>query len=96
MRIYDSNLSLSYEAARKLAKKILNGEVKDHFDARTVYRKEWALLTSKDEVQSACEVLTEAGWLRVTDTIEKGKHIRHYAINPKIDIAEKPERYPKK
>ncbi len=54
------------------------------FDARQVYRREWSLLGNKEEVQSACEVLTEEGWIKRNEILEKGKTKSNYAINPKV------------
>lgn len=81
-RIYEMGLSISHQAARKLARKIQAGELKDGFDIRAVYRKEWVLLKTREEVQVACDILREQGWLREDSTSEGGKSC--YSINPKV------------
>lgn len=82
-RIYESSLSLAYQAARKLARKIQSGVLGSSFDVRQVYRKEWSLLKNKEEVQSACEILAEAGWIKISTSSGKGRANLHYEINPK-------------
>lgn len=87
-RVYGSGINPAYQAARHLARKIQKGEFKDHFDAREVYRKEWALLKTKEEVESACYILMEKGWLRETTLSEGRKTKTDYLINPKITSRE--------
>jgi hypothetical protein len=62
------------------------GELKNHFDARDVYRKEWAFLKTKEEVEAACHTLTEKGWLKENTVSEGGKTKKNYLINPKITL----------
>jgi hypothetical protein len=83
-RIYALVLSPSYQAARTLARKIQEGTFKEHFDIRDVYRKEWTLLKTKEEVESACTLLIENGWLR-EGTLSEGRKIKKcYLINPEL------------
>ena len=83
-RIYDNALNPAYQGARNLAHKIQDGEFKGHFDVRDIYRKEWALLKTKEEVESACYFLIENGWLREGTISESRKTKTCYLINPKI------------
>lgn len=83
-RIYESSLDLAYQAARKLARKIQSGELEQLFDTRKVYRKNWSLLRNREEVQAACEVLIDEGWIKSNELSEKGKTKPYYFINPKI------------
>lgn len=80
-RIYGCGLNESCQAARNLAGKIKKGEVKQTFDARDIYRKEWALLRTKEEVELACEILIEYGWLREN---AGPKQKKFYLINPQL------------
>lgn len=83
-RIYGSGINPAYQAARHLARKIQKGEFKSQFDTRDIYRKEWALLKTKEEVESACYILIENGWLRETILSEGRKTKTVYSINPKL------------
>ena len=83
-RIYDSAINPAYQGARNLARKIQAGEFKSYFDARDVYRKEWALLKTKEEVESACYLLIENGWLKEGTISESRKAKTCYFINPHL------------
>ncbi len=85
-RICSSGIHPDHQAARNLARRIQMGELRGQFDARDVYRKEWALLKTKEEVESACHTLIEKGWLKENTVSEGGKTKKNYLINPKITI----------
>ncbi len=82
-RVYGTNLAVSHQAARKLARKIHDGDLAGPFDTRDVYRKEWSLLRTKEEVTAACEVLIDAGWLKES-LVEGPRGRTSYLINPKV------------
>jgi hypothetical protein len=84
LRIYTSSISAEYQAARNLVRKIQKGELQDHFDQRDIYRKHWALLKTKEEVESACSLLVENGWLREGVVSESRKTKACYLINPAV------------
>src|SRR3712207_8302562 len=42
-----------------------SGDVSDGDSTRSVYRKHWVKLSTPEEVNSACAVLEEFGWLRI-------------------------------
>jgi putative DNA primase/helicase len=83
-RIYTSSVTAEYQAARNLVRKIQKGELHDRFDNRDVYRKHWALLKTKEEVESACNLLVENGWLREGTVSEGRKSKGCYFINPAV------------
>ena len=87
-RIYECSLDLPYRAARKLARKIEAGALGTSFDTRQVYRKDWALLKDKSEIQAACEILIESNWIRLRPVEGKGnwrETVRSiYTVNPKV------------
>lgn len=87
-RIYQIGSSPTYQAARHLARKIQEGELKSSFDMREVYRKQWTLLKDKQEAIAACHILLDKGWLREIQTNEGGKTKSGYLINPKINQRE--------
>ena len=84
LRIYTSSISAEYQAARNLVRKIQKGELQDGFDNRDIYRKHWALLKTKEEVESACNLLVEHGWLREGAVSEGRKTKGCYLINPAV------------
>jgi hypothetical protein len=83
-RIYTSSITTEYQAARNLIRKIQKGELHDRFDNRDIYRKHWALLKTKEEVESACSLLVENGWLREGTMSEGRKTKGCYFINPAV------------
>src|SRR5215211_8593118 len=70
-RLYASAQNPAMEAARALLERIRKGEVSDGDSSRSVYRRHWAKLSAPEEVNSACSVLEDFGWLRV-ETIKTG------------------------
>lgn len=60
-RIYENTADTSYQAARKLATKLQNGDLGTPFNLRDVYRKEWSLLKDKHNVEAACAILRACG-----------------------------------
>jgi putative DNA primase/helicase len=83
-RIYGSGINPAYQAARSLARKIQDGELRDHIDTREIYRKQWSTLKTKEEVEVACHLLIDAGWLREGTLSEGRKTKKCYFINPTI------------
>lgn len=83
-RIYEMGLSPGYQAARNLARRIQSRDLNDSFDARDVYRKEWAFLKTREEVEAACELLIDLGWLKEATLSEGRKAKRCFTVNPKI------------
>ena len=77
-------LSPGYQAARNLARRIQGKDLNDSFDARDVYRKEWAFLKTREEVEAACEFLIDLGWLKEGAPSEGRKAKRCFYVNPKI------------
>jgi len=64
-RLYSSAENPAMEGARALLERIRKGEVSDGDSTRSVYRRHWAKLSTPEEVNSACGVLEEFGWLRI-------------------------------
>src|SRR3989338_1465844 len=83
-RVYTSSVTAEYQAARNLVRKIRQGELHDRFDNRDIYRKHWALLKTKEEVESVCNLLVENGWLREGVVSEGRKTKGCYFINPAV------------
>lgn len=84
-RVYGLVSNITERAAHQLSKKIRDGKLADGFTVRDIYRAQWALLSNRDVVQSACEELVEKKWLReqVTDPAFQQKSVTRYLINPK-------------
>jgi Protein of unknown function (DUF3987)/VirE N-terminal domain len=62
-RIYSAVLRPDTAAARELAKHLERRELQGRFTLREIYRKGWAGLGGKDEVEAATEILCDLGWI---------------------------------
>jgi hypothetical protein len=84
-RIYALVTDIDTLAASILAKRIVNGKLKNGFTIRDVYRQK-GFLKDREIAKSACDELIELGWLRTIETPpakrQKGKMT--YQINPKV------------
>lgn len=86
-RIYAMAVSPEYEAALKLAAKIKERKLTSPFTAKHVYDKTWYGLSSKQEVEAACNVLIDENWLIMTRTPSPsggGRPLIQYHINPTL------------
>jgi hypothetical protein len=72
-RLYSSAENPAIEGARVLLERIRKGEVSDGDSTRSVYRKHWTKLSTPEEVNGACSVLEEFGWLRVETAKTSGR-----------------------
>jgi hypothetical protein len=86
LRIYGSPASRTTRSAQALAGKICDGKLSDGFTARDVTRHGWRDLTSKDDVESALDLLEVKGWLRHLPEANMGRPKTAYAINPLIKL----------
>jgi putative DNA primase/helicase len=87
-RAYAAVTAGSKDTAKALAKHIRQGDLKDGFTVRNVYRKNWSLLSTVNEATEATEVLQDLGWLRaVRDdkvSANDGRPTVRFIINPKV------------
>ena len=87
-RSYAAVTASSIESAKTLAQHLRKGDLEDGFTVRTVYRKNWSLLTTPRDVTEATEILQDLGWLRpVRDggvSSNDGRPTVRYQINPKV------------
>ncbi|MBX9621478.1 MAG: DUF3987 domain-containing protein [Alphaproteobacteria bacterium] len=83
-RIYGSGINPAYQAARNLARRIQEGDLHDRFDIREIYRKQWSSLKTKEEVEAACDILIQKGWLK-EESLSNGRKTKScYLVNPAI------------
>jgi len=88
-RIYGMQAMAEVEGARTLLAKLLRGDIQSPFTARQVYRNHWSRLTSPAEVEAACGILDDHGWLKAEEVRgETGRPTVTYTMNPKA--AKKP------
>jgi hypothetical protein len=83
-RLYSSAENPAMEGARVLLKRVHNGDVHDGDSTRSVYRKYWARLSTPEEVNSACGVLEEFGWLRVETAKTGGRFATRLRLHPSL------------
>jgi putative DNA primase/helicase len=83
-RLYSSAENPAIEGARALLERIRKGEVSDGDSTRSVYRKHWAKLSTPEEVNSACQVLEEFGWLRIEVAKTSGRSTTRLRLHPTL------------
>ncbi len=67
-RIYSAILRPEAAAARELAKHLKRGDLGNKFTIRETYRKGWTGLSSKEDAESAVEILCELNWIRLVQS----------------------------
>jgi putative DNA primase/helicase len=83
-RLYSSAENPAMEGARALLERIRKGDVSDGDSTRSVYRKHWAKLSTPEEVNSACAVLEEFGWLRIEVAKTSGRSTTRLCVHPSL------------
>jgi hypothetical protein len=83
-RLYSSAENPAMEGARALLDHIRKGDVSDGDSTRSVYRKHWAKLSTPEEVNSACSVLEEFGWLRIEAVKTSGRSTSRLRLHPSL------------
>jgi hypothetical protein len=83
-RLYSSAENPAMEGARALLDHIRNRDVQDGDSTRSVYRKHWAKLSTPEEVNSACGVLEEFGWLRLKVAKTSGRSTTRLRLHPSL------------
>jgi hypothetical protein len=83
-RLYSSAENPSIEGARALLDHVRKGDVSDGDSTRSVYRKHWAKLSTPEEVNGACSVLEEFGWLRIEAVKTSGRSTSRLRLHPSL------------
>lgn len=83
-RVYGMLTDATERATASLGEKVKAGVLGDSFTARDVYRRQWNLLDTREDVQTALNELVEAGWLKVDTEKTGGRSREVYRVNPKV------------
>ena len=83
-RLYSSAENPAMEGARALLERIRKGDVSDGDSTRSTYRKHWAKLSTPEEVNSACAMLEEFGWLRIEAVRTSGRSTTRLRLHPTL------------
>jgi hypothetical protein len=84
IRLYSSAENPTMEGARALLERIHKGDVSDGDSTRSVYRRHWAKLSTPEEVNGACDVLEEFGWLRIEAVKTSGRSTSRLRLHPSL------------
>jgi putative DNA primase/helicase len=89
-RVYSCLVSPAVHAAHELAREIRAGNLPGMFAARDIYRHHWSGLDTPERVQSALEILEDAGWVRSVriENPSGGRPSETWMANPKLGGAE--------
>ena len=83
-RVYASTTIASADAARAIVAKIKSGHLKEQFGPREVWRPQWSLLTDRDTVHAALQLLVDYDWLTIGTVETEGRSATVYTVNPKV------------
>ena len=62
-RVYSSASGHDFGIARRLAKRVIAGDLPEGFTASVIHTKNWSGLDSKEAIEAALVVLTDYGWV---------------------------------
>ena len=81
-KVYNVESNPHREAAKALASKIQNKQVKDGDSIRSIYRHHWSHLNSADKVSAALQELETMNWVRVES--QQGTRNQSVRVNPNL------------
>ena len=82
-RTYGAASGAETATAKAILSKIKRGELLDGFTARDIYRRAWANLSDREQVQAGLDLLTDFDWLELRTVQTNGRARATYVINPK-------------
>ena len=83
-RAYGGTHGVSVDAAKKILKRIADGELKDGFSVRDIYITHQSGLTTKEQAQEAIDILVDFGWLHTSKVTTGGRPSVICRLHPKI------------
>ena len=85
-RIFAVAISPDIPAAKALAKRLQNGDLKEEFSLKDIYRPCWSGLNTRELAQAAVDVLLDLEWLAERRETAPGafKPSTIYQLNPKV------------
>lgn len=82
-RAYASVTSPEITAAKAIIYRLRKGDLATKFSSRDVWRPGWAMLSDRELVTEALQLLVELDWLRITKQETAGRTATVYEANPK-------------
>lgn len=83
-RVYGAAIDPAASGAKALAKRIKDGQVKDGFALRDIYRRHWSGLSNRETVEPAVYLLADLGWLKECEEQTEGRTRTFFRINPAV------------
>lgn len=87
-KVYSDALFPHSRAAKTLAIKIAQNQVRDKDSLRSIYRRHWAMLDSLDKLEAAIAILESANWVRVETVKIASTASEILRINPSLSSSE--------
>lgn len=85
-RAYGGAHCSAIDGARRLLKKIVDGDLEQNFSIRDVYVAGWTGLTTSEEATAAVNLLADFGWVRVSKIKTGGRPSLSCQTHPKISV----------
>jgi len=83
-KLYAGVLHADLQSAHALAQNIEERKVTDKMSVRSIYRHQWSLLTSPEEVEMALVVLEECNWVRIERVQTDGRPSDMVRLHPSL------------
>lgn len=86
-RAYASVTTAELLAAKAIIQRLRKGDLPRTFGSKDVWRKGWAMLSDREQVADALQLLVDLDWLSVTRQETAGRTATVYEANPKGLVA---------
>ena len=85
-KLYGGSVRNDIAAALEVSRHIRNGDLKDKFTLRDVYRPGWSGLAKLEVAEAGVDYLIALDWLRMEQVQTGGRPLSVYHLNPKIQL----------
>jgi putative DNA primase/helicase len=83
-RAYASVTTAELSIAKAIIQRLRKGDLPRTFSSKDVWRKGWGMLSDREQVADALQLLVDLDWLNVTRQETAGRTATVYEVNPKV------------
>ena len=96
LRVYSAQTATAEIDARRLGRRLIDGDLGDAFTVRTLYRRNWSGIGKAEQAQAAVDVLVDHGWLRAETERNGNRSFTQYVVNPEVKSASRSSLLPER